>query len=384
MNTTEIPRETSEFTPERKAKLLEFVEEELQRMSGVVLPLLKLRHDLFEVNQTEYSKDLSIEDQLYEHPSNNIDFINHDMGLRRGNALGYHQTTERYDRGISEEHAERDFTYRQAILKAAQELGFISKHPGIAADPTSRELGILDSELEPIPEKVAAVVMDPGAGKTGVKRLWDTKLNIESGVINTDRIIVSSSARVIDDAEKGRTKPYEAGNTEFETAKLTIEKLFGATFEDDESEIPMAFGEDLKAKVIKTVAQIGDHLVTIELMETPFDPEREMTDGTKAKRTNTTEVYLGTLPLLEGTNGPVVVVSHDTWKPWQNVIGHGIFGLTQGRDVYIAGPFNSDRLYLVEENGKETLDINAPQDVIDEIVKTYEQLVRLQLALQRG
>ena len=382
MNTTEIPRENPELTAEKKAKLLEFTEQELQKMDSVVLPLLELRHKLFDVNQTEYSKDLPIKDQLYDHPSNNIDFINHDMGLRRGNALKYHQTTEKYDRGLSEEHAERDFIYRQAILKAAQELGFITNHPGVAKDPTSRELGILDSELEPIPEKVAAVVMDPGAGKTGVKRLWETKLNIESGAINTDRIIVSSSARVLDDGEKGRTKPYDAGDTEFETAKLTVEKLFGATFDDEESEIPMEFGENLTAKVVKTTAMIGDRLVTIEIIETPFDPDRQMSDGSKAKRTNTTEAYLGMLPLLEGTDGPLVVVSHDTWKPWQNLIGHGIFTLTQGRDVYTAGPFNSDRLYVAEENGEKVLDINAPQDVVDEIIKTYDQLVRLQLSLQ--
>lgn len=377
------PTPTLEREAELRSRLHEFVEKELERMNKAIIPLLELRHDLFDVNGTEYSKELTIADQLYDHPSNNVDFISHDMGLRNGNALDYHQTTEKYDKGLSEENAQRDFEYRQAILSAAQELGFISKHPGEATNPVDRNIGILDSELEPIEEKVAAVVINGAAGMSNVKRVRDAIRNIESGAINTDRIIITAGTRPVNEAEKSRVKPpYHAGETEFESMKLAVEDLLGVHFEDEPAEISVEYGHDLTAKVEKTVASIGDRLVSIEVVEAPFDDSRVMSDGSKAKRINTEEAFLATLPLLEGEEGAVVMESHDTWTPWQNLIGHQVFGLAQGRNVYPAGPFNAERVYWAEEDGQKIMEIAMPQDVVDEIVKTYKQLVQLEISLR--
>lgn len=383
-NSTET---TPVISPEReaelKATLLEFTERELQRMNKAIVPLLELRHDLFEVKGTDYSKELSIADQLYDHPSNNVDFISHDMGLRNGNALDYHQTTEKYDKGFSEENAERDLEYRQAILSVAQELGFVSKRPGEATDPVDRNIGILDSELEPIDEKVAAIVINGAAGMSNQKRVRDAIRNIESGAIDTDRIIITAGTRPVNDSEKSRVKPpYHAGDTEFESMKLAAQDLLGITFDDEPTIIPVSYGEGLTARVEKTVASIGSRLVTIEVVEAPFDSTRIMTDGSNAKRINTEEAFLATLPLLESEEGAIVMESHDTWTPWQNLIGHQVFGLAQGRNVYPAGPFNAERVYWSEEDSKKTMDIAAPQDVVDEIIKTYKQLVQLQVSLQ--
>lgn len=372
-----------EHATELLAKLREFVERELSKMDALIIPLLELRHQLFDVDGTDYTKDMPIVDQLYADPSNNIDFVAHDLGLRGGNALDYHQTTEKYDKGHSVEHAERDFAYRQAILRVAQDLGFVAKIPGVATNQVDQTLGILDSELEPIDEKVAAVVINGAAAMSNVKRVRDTIRNIESGAIVTDRIILTAGTRPVDHSEKGRmTPPYRAGDTEFESLKLAAEDLLGVHFEDSTQTIPVEYGDDLTARVQTATASIGGRVITIEAVEAPYDERRTMADGRSARRVNTEEVFLATLPLLENLQGAIVMQSHDTWTPWQNLIGHQVFGLAQGRSVYPAGPLNDDRVYWSGEDGERVMDIKAPQDVIDEIVKTYRQLVQLQTALQ--
>lgn len=62
--------------------------------------------------------------------------------------------------------------------------------------------------------------------------------------------------------------------------------------------------------------------------------------------------------------------------------GIRFFGLEQGRNVYPVGPFNAERVYWSEDGTQKIMDINAPQDVVDEIIKTYRQLVQLQVSLQ--
>jgi hypothetical protein len=372
----------SENTVDSTSKLIEFTNSELKKIDTFVKPLIALRHDLFMVSGSEYSQDLPIADQLYDDASYNVDFISHDLGLRKGNTLDYHQTTEKYDKGLSEEHAERDYIYRQSILTAAQELGFVSKHPKVASDPLDQYIGILDSELEPIHEQVAAVVINGAAGMSNVKRVRDAIRNIESGAINTDRIILSAGTRPVSDAEKSRVKaPYRAGDSEYELMIYATEDLLGITFESTSDTINVEYGENLTAKVETAYATIGDRLVTIQAVEAPFDTQRTMSDGSKAKRINTEETFLAALPLIEGKKGAVVMESHDAWTPWQNLIAHKVFGLAQNRTVYPAGPFNAERVFWSEENGQNYMEIRAPQDVVDEIVKTYKQLVQMQTNL---
>ncbi|MFZ1301914.1 MAG: hypothetical protein WAQ27_05085 [Candidatus Microsaccharimonas sp.] len=322
MNPQESSVEAPKSPAELQARLLKYVEQELERMDRSIVPLIELRHRLFDVNGTEYSKDLPIGDQLYEYASNNIDFIAHDLGLRNGDARDYHQTTEKYDKGFSEEYAQRDFEYRQAILVAAQELGFIAKAPGVASDPIDQHIGMLDSELEPIQEKVAAVVINGAAGMSNTKRVRDVIRNIESGAIKTDRIILSAGTRPVSDAEKSRMKPpYRAGDTEFESMKYAVEDLLGVTFNDSEtSAINVEYGDALTAKVETITVTVGGKLVTIQAVEAPYDDRRTMSDGSGAKRINTEEAFLAAVPLLKDIEGAIVMESHDTWTPWQNLI----------------------------------------------------------------
>lgn len=370
---------------EVEASIFEFTGSALSRMHALIVPLLTLRHELFDVKGTEYVKELTIIDQLYDDPSYNVGFISHDMGLRNGNALEYHQTTERYDKGYSEENAKRDFMYRQAILAVAQELGFISRILSAASNPIDRNIGILDSQQEVIQEPVAAIVINGAAGMSNVKRVRDAIRNIESGAISTDRIILTAGTRVVGEAEKERMKPpYIAGNTEYESLKLAAQQLLDIDFEDDYVEIPVEYGDGLTAKVEQTVATIGGRSVIIEAVEAPFDDRRLMADGSNAKRINTEEAFMATLPLLEGHVGEAIVMeSHDTWISWQNLIANEVYGLQQSRTVYPAGPFNDERVYVTNDNEKEITEIHAPQDVIDEIIKTYKQLVKIQMALRR-
>ena len=376
------PSNTAEHLAERKAKLAEYVNDQLDTYAQKINPLLELRHDLFNVNGTEYTSELSIPEQLYEDPTYNVEFIGHDMGLRNGNALDYHQTTEKYDRGLSEEHAERDEVYRKAILEVAQDLGFISKYAGEASNPIDTNIGILDSEFELVPEKVSAIVINGAAGMSNVKRVRDAIRNIEAGLIDTDRIVITAGTRPVNDAEKGRMKPpYRAGDSEFESMKLAVTDLTGVEFSGDVTEIPVEYGDQLTEKVETVVVAIGDRLITIDVAEAPFDNTRTMDDGRPAQRINTEEAFLAALPLLEGIEGAVVMESHDTWTPWQDLIGHKVFGIQDGRTVYPAGPFNAERVHVVEENGEKTIDIASPQDVVDEIVKTYRQLVQMSIEL---
>ncbi len=380
--TLENTREATESSHARE-NLRTFVNEELDRYSKKIIPLLTIRHDLFDVNQTEYDPGLPIVEQLYDHPSNNIDFMHHDLGLRRGNVLNYHETTEHYDRGHSAEFAERDRRYRQAILETAQDLGFISPEPSVATNPLDRSLGILDSTFEKVSEPVAAIVINGAAGMANIKRMRDAIRNIESGAINTNRIILSGGTRPVGDAEKGRVKPpYRAGDTEFELTRNAAEDLLGISFGDTFDTFSVEYGDGLVARHQSTTAAIGDRVVTIDVVEAPFDNTRTLDDGSPAKRINTEEAFLAVNPIIESIPGAIVMESHDTWAPWQNLIAHKIYSLTQGRNVYPAAPFNEERVYTIEDNGSEVTEITAPQDVVDEIIKTYKQLVQMSTELQ--
>ncbi|OYX36832.1 hypothetical protein B7Z00_04365 [Candidatus Saccharibacteria bacterium 32-50-10] len=366
-----------------KERLLTYVDQELSRYSKQINPLLELRHNLFSVGGTEFDPTMSIDSQLYEHPAYNVDFIGHDMGLRNGNSLEYHQTTEKYDRGLSEEYAERDKIYRQAIMKVAQNLGFISTTVGIPTEDVDRSIGILDSELQPIEEKVAAIVINGAAGMSNVKRIRDAIRNIESGAIDTNRIILTAGTRPVGEAEKGRMKAwFRAGESEFESMKLATTDLLGVEFDEKTTVIPVDYGDNLTAKIQTAEAVIGEKVVTIEAVEAPYDTNRLMDDGSLAKRINTIEAFEAVLPLVEQIQGAIVMQSHDAWTPWQNLIAHKVFGIEQGRNIYPAGPFNVERVHLVEDNGQVTIDIASPQDVVDEIIKTYKQLVRMSVELQ--
>jgi hypothetical protein len=382
--TTEIPAPSE--NKELAAQVLEQTEREIADMSALMNPLLELRHKLFDVGGTDFSKEASIASQLYDLPDYNDEFIAHDFGVREGNVRAYHDTTEVYDDvPESPSDTERNRIYRRAIMAVAQELGFISKKPGESANPIDRHIGILDSELKPIPEKVAAIVINGAAGMSNIMRVRDAVRNIESGAIHTDRIVVSAGERVVNDAEKGRViKPYRAGNSEFESMKFALEDLTGATFDTDPEKMPVPYGENLTAKRQSTQVNIADRIVTIDIIEAPFDTRRVMDDGSPAKRINTDEAFLSTVAVLEGAQGAIVMQSHDTWTPWQAVMARELFTLKGGRNVYAAGPLKADRVFWAEENGQQVMDIKAAQDVVDELKKTYKQLVKLEVAAKNA
>lgn len=364
-----------------RRELLHITETELTRIDQAVISLLHARHQLFGVEGIEYVQELYDSHRLRKDPAY-ARFVADNLGTRKKGVNEYHDTTENYDVADSEERAVRNNLFGYATMLAGQETGFIAREPRPAADPIGRKLGILDSELKPITEEVAAVVVTGAAGMSSLKRAWDAFRNIEDGRTNTNRIILAAGVRPVGDEEKKRiAAPFHAGDTEFELMKSAAQDLLGVTFRGGPEEFAVPYGRQ-RARLESTTARIGGRDILVEVIEAPFDANRKLDDGSPAKRTNTRETLLATLPLLRGRSaGPIVIVSHDTWVPWQGAIGREVYTLGQGRKVYATGPFNQDRFITTEIDRREVLSIRGAQDVVDEIVKTQNQLVRTRIAL---
>lgn len=381
--------ETLNDSPDKKLnaqRILEQTEQELERMAALVNPMLELRHKLFDVEGTEFSKEASISSQLYDLPDYNDSFLRHDIGVRENSVREYHNTTESYDDDPdSPEKTRRNRIYRREIMHVAQELGFISKEPGVSDDPKYSRLNITQRELEPIQEPVAAVIVYGAAGMSNIFRVMDMVENIESGKIKTENVIMAAGQRPVDDKEKGRVAPpYRAGDSEFESLRLAVEDMTGAVFDQPPTEIDVPYGDNLKAKYQTTQAVIGDKNITFHIIEAPYDEKRIIAEGKEIPRTNTDEANRSTLPILSKLDGAVVLESHDTWVPWQEVLANDVFGLGEGRRVYATGPLKTDRVFWTEEDGKKIMDVNRAQDVADELMKTYQQLVTLQIAAKEA
>jgi D-alanyl-D-alanine dipeptidase len=380
-----------ELTPkqetENAARVLHYVDQKLATMELVMVPLLQTRHNLFELQKktndtpgTELDRSRPIADQLYPEPTYNEPFLYPDLGLRKGGSAEFHNEVEKYDTLDTDDQdlASKKSAYRSAILHAARELGFVSKHPGESSNPIDKKLGIQDSELEPIPGKVEAVVIAAAAGLSNPMRVRDAVRNIESGAIDTDTIIVATCDRPVSEDEKSRVtaKGFHSGDTEFEAIKQSLKDILGVEFSGDPTLQPVPYGDsDLRAKIVTTQATIGDRLINISVVSAPFDPSRIVNDR-PANRANTEETFLAIEPLLSDKPGKLVIESHDAWAPYQEVIGEMTFALELGKEIVATGPFKADRLVQTDD----TLDLAQAEGVIDEMAKVYHDLMRLRVA----
>ena len=95
-------------------------------------------------------------------------------------------------------------------MQAAQKHGFITPSPEEASNPIDRELGIKDSALESIPEKVDIIVAG-AAGRANVIRIRDTYRNIESGAVSVNKIILTGCDRPVGSGEIGKSGALFAG-----------------------------------------------------------------------------------------------------------------------------------------------------------------------------
>ena len=370
----------------RAEHVLEILDTKYQQMTPVITRLLEVRHELFSLPEatednpagTPFSHELALTDQLYDDPSYNIGFFYADLGLRNHGAAEFHNEREKYNPlpNDDEELLAKKAAYRQAILTAGLELGFL-KQPRIAERTAlDMRLGIEASSLSPIERPVDAVIIPAAAGVSNAKRLRDAIRNIESGAIKTNRLIFATCDRPVNDAEKERTSAsgFRAGDTEYESVQLVIEELLHTPL-PDEHQKPVHYGHNLVAKQIDTEILIGETPIELSIVSAPFDPER-IVNNRPADRANTEETFLAITDLLTPGRGLVVLESHDTWVPYQEAVGEKVFGLALGKDVVGTGPQNSDRL----TNRDGQLDITNAEGVVDEIAKTYSFLTDVVIA----
>ncbi len=336
---------------------------EIQRFTPVVLRLVEQRARLFEQSNPEPwpgpgAPDPAVVFRLLE--------------TRKGG--DYHRSSEKYGRAQDDlVSSTRNSHYRAAILEAAQALRFVAPSPGLASSEVDRVLGILDSDLRPIESEVAAVVVNGAGGASNLKRVRDAARNIAARRISTSRIILTGGSRVVTDEEQNRIpRGFGRGSTEAELLKRAAEDLLNASFDTHSQRFDVSYGEGLSAQRWLGTGEVDGMRIDLVAIEAPYDPVRtRREEQTKSPRVNTEEVFTAARPFVDEIDGDVVVQSHDTWTPWQLLIGKEVFELGRGRAVHPAGPWNENRVIAGADGGH---DITSAEDVVDEIAKTFRQL----------
>jgi hypothetical protein len=272
--------------------------------------------------------------------------------------------------------------YMQAIFTSANALGFINDEILHTDDPLRLELGIGDSELQPVGH-VDAMVVACAAGLSNPIRIYNGIDDLKQGRVETNLIVLASCDRPVRDDERERlmAKGLPVGKTEFESVVETFNKFAGVALDPSSAEaypVRLKPGDDGVFMGTKIHGQviIGGRERTVIAINAPYDPSRvngryENDDPEYAKRANTDETFVATLPLLPAGKGTVLIESHDTWTVGQGIVGEQIFGVA-GKDVIATGPQKLDRVLIkTDANGTQHHVLSQPESVIDEIAKAY-------------
>lgn len=370
--------------------IIEINDARLQAMRPEINHLMEVRHKLYTLPRTFFDVARPTLEQMYDEPTYNDVFVygndpranieqtdedgkplptGADLAARNG--AEFHKG-ETYDEG----------EYAEAILEAADRLGFVKDEIIHANDPIGRELGIADSEGEPIGH-VDAVVVAGAAGLSNPIRMYDMVRDFEEGRVETDLIILASCNRPVreDERERLEAKGFPAGATEFESMVLTFNKFTGAAIDPasvEEYPVRLKEGNDgvFTGRAITARVMVAGAEKMLVAIDTPYDPERvtgrdKDDNAVYAVRANTDETFVAALPFLPEGAGTVLIKSHDTWTKGQGVIGEQIFGVA-GKNVIATGPRKLDR--VVEKTGSQGNTYHAltqPEAVVDEMAKTY-------------
>jgi hypothetical protein len=357
-------------------RLLAF-HQDMAELFDVRHALFHLPDSLMRTNAPESEQPASA--SLYDEPSYNGAFLQADLGLRGGGSLEFHQETESYNPNPSDspELAEKKRMYRRKILEVAQKHGFVAQEPGEATSDIDRELGILDSTLKPI-EGPVDIIVAGAAGLANIVRTRDALRNIESGTVTTNHIILTGCERPISERERANLeqKGFSGGATEYESLLRAAEQVLGAEFGKNERAIAVPYGDSLQTRLSEGTAVINGQNVRITVLSAPFDPKRMVGDK-PAARANTEETFLAAMPLLEDGHD-VLIVSHDTWVPYQQGIGELTLGTQTNKVIHCTGPLKADRVYWADDG---EMDIKDAQGVVDEMAKVYRELMRNRVAI---
>lgn len=350
-----------------------------QQLTG----LLETKKAVFYTNQSE-------QDELSESELNQVEYgddqIIDGLSTRRRGTLAYHQETVKYN-NLPEDSEQILFakkTYRAKLLEAGQSLGFLD---GKIKQPANQLEEVLDCSSEPlkIESELEAVVIPTAAGLSNTKRAYHVFKAIASGAITTDKIVFASCDRPTSEAERNglTSKGFSSGETEYQLAVGTINDIFGGfvgevqpiqanvTFRDSDTEYPVGG--------ITGQVDVNGKLITVKIVNSPFDETRLMADGTLTKRANTEETYYSVAAVLDSeSKKPVCITSHDVWQLHQLVVAERVFGVGSGRNVFGSSPNNCSRLKL-DESGQ--VDINAAEALEDEMSKYLYELEKLERAV---
>ncbi len=393
---------------ERLLQELAEVESEIAAYDNELRDIHALRHELFTVIEDFQTNEIDEEtgefvknqrvmfkegDGLYDDPTYNTHLYTSGIGLRKGGTLEYKDINESYADKETDtpEIRERNFKYRQQILKSAQALGFVSKHAGVSDNESDRYYTIQESTLEPIEEPVEAVIIAGAAGKSNVVRAAEAVRDIASGAINTNKIILAGCNRPSNGTEMGSVAPFGtfAGDNEVESMMFALRDVIAQdsrclTIEGFDLDNPrlheVPFGKELVATTWSGKVLIGGNEIEVIAVEAPFDPERVEREGGLARAT-TEETFLASLAFLsddpEEAEKTVVMVTHDGWKRAQEEAAKTTIGLEGNKKIITAAPDYDDRL-LVTERG---VDIRAAEQVVDEIQKTLRNKMKRRTAI---
>ncbi len=391
---TSFDKDPLEIELKSAQRALTYAEAGMHEERPILFRTLQSRHDLFPMNESDFDDNLPLEDQLYEDPFYNDAFYVKDLRVRTGSE--YHKEKESYDPVINSVDAdgnptpEKDDTpetllvkkqFRQVILKAAQELGYVSNYIGVSDDETERRLNILPSTIEKIDKPVQASIIFGAAGISNLIRVQDAFRNIKSGAVQTDTIIFAAGERTAAPHELAAVEKlgYRPGATEFEQAVNALEDIGNVQFSDETEKVPAEYGVDTPdTSVRRGEVVINDKIVTVLVVEGSYDRDRkDIMSGKPANRSITSETLRAVIQFLPKEEGLVQLTSHDGWGKGQEIIGHEILGLEANKEISASWAYKSDRVY-VDENGQP--DILAAQAILDEMAKSYFNLVRLKIA----
>ncbi len=371
-------------------RVIHYVDRELARIKPAYDALLQARHDLYDMSDSALDDTAPVSQHLYPENSYNSTWTKADLRLRKG-GVEFHNEAEKLDDDEKDDevYRHRKKVYRQSIIEAARNLGgyLFPGEPGKSPDPLDQHLGMRESTLSPEKPLIAEVAIVPAAAAfSNHMRIRDTLRNIESGALQTSRVIITTGERSVPPAERAKveSKGYRSGDTEFEAAIRALEDLTGASIEDLPTQtLRPTYGTgtpDTKYK--STTLAVGDTSVEVIVLEAGYDRERRHDEtGRSVGRASTDETFYAALPFMEKDPGLVVIESHDAWIPYQEVIGNQVFGLYGDKEVVAVGPYKDDRI-IVDENGQ--LDINLAQGVVDEIGKRHDDLVRLRIQAENA
>lgn len=376
-------------------ELIDSVDERLARMRPEIELLMEARHKLAQDKSYELPNSLfdvarPTLEQLYDEPTYNDVFVyGYDPRVKvidddpaAGGDLSARRGAE-FHNGESYEEGE----YAQAVFDVADRLGFVKKQLGHASDRLDAQIGIADSDLEPVGE-VEAVVVPGAASFSNVMRLRDALRNIEQGRVQTDTLIIATTDREVKQPELDKVEAvgFRGAATEFDSLVTELSQLINAPIDQSTTEaLSVKLGKNsFEGKLLRVNVKIAGKPLECVFVSAPFDPERVVRwdkDGNpvQAVRSNTDEAFVSALSLLKPGPGKILIESHDTWAIGQGIVAEQIFGVA-GKEVIATGPRKLDRVVeKTDEQGRSYLSLTRPQEVVDEIAKTYAFLTQTRI-----